>query len=253
MNAKQKLIQYYSKNSKHSNYQVLPSRLQDILEEDKVSTRSRSEVERLRYMLDKIDVHDKTVLDIGGNTGYFTFELLEAGAKSVHYYEGNKEHADFVQLASEVVKVSDKLKVTNKYFTFDGEHQQQYDIVLLLNVLHHVGDDYGNKAISIQNAKQSILEQLNSLASITSTVIFQLGFNWQGDPQQCLFEQGTKKEMIEYITEGVQDTWTISNIGIAERKADQSVLYENMSDNNLPRVDELGEFLNRPLFILTAK
>lgn len=32
----------------------------------------------------------KSVLDIGGNSGFFTFELIEKGAKKIHYYEGNK-------------------------------------------------------------------------------------------------------------------------------------------------------------------
>jgi SAM-dependent methyltransferase len=251
MTVKEELIDYYSNKSKHSNYQVLPKRLKAILGANDIHTNTRYEKERLEYVLSKVSVKGKTILDIGGNTGFFTFELVEAGAKSAHCYEGNKEHADFVRLAAKAVNLDDKIHVTNDYFAFDGSYEDHYDVILLFNVSHHVGDDYGDKNISIQEAHHAIIKQLNSLSSNAPTIVFQMGFNWQGDVSNSLFEHGTKAEMIEFVKNGIKGHWEIITIGLAERN-EEKVEYKNLNEKNIERDDSLGEFLNRPIFILKS-
>lgn len=252
MDIKKQLIEKYSNNSKHSNYQVLPNLLCSVVGENEVKTRTRFENERLNYILSKIDIEGKNILDIGGNTGFFTFELLDRGAGNVHYYEGNKEHAEFVELAKEYLNLSEKVIVTNKYFSFERYSGKKYDVVLLLNVLHHFGDDYGDQHVLIEEVKNNILLQLKNIKEVSDVIVFQLGFNWKGDSKKCLFEKGTKKEMIEFIRAGVGDCWYIAEIGIAERIGDV-ILYRDLNKCNIERDDSLGEFLNRPLFILKAK
>ena len=133
-----KLKELYTKTSKHSNYQILPARLAEIKELGKIDVKSRYEKIRLDYFKSVVDFENKSVLDVGGNSGYFSFELVDAGAKSVHYYEGNKEHSEFVAEAAKVLDIEDKLKVTNGYLSFQDELKgEKYDVVLLLNVLHH--------------------------------------------------------------------------------------------------------------------
>jgi len=252
MSIKDELIKKYSRNSKHSNYQVLSSKLQDIIELGEVETRTRFEVERLAYIIKKIQIQGKTILDIGGNTGFFSFEMLERGAKNVHYFEGNKEHAEFVKLATEYLKVEDKMKITNAYFPFDGSLNDIYDIILLFNVLHHLGDDYGDKKITIEEVKRKIAQQINSLSHNTDILVFQMGFNWKGDVGQCLFNNGTKKEMIEFLKNAVATNWDILDIGIAE-KNNEVVKYVDLNEGNVERNDALGEFLNRPIFVLKSR
>jgi 2-polyprenyl-3-methyl-5-hydroxy-6-metoxy-1,4-benzoquinol methylase len=249
---KGKLIDHYSKKSKHSNYQVLPESLKKILAPKDIQTKTRYEKERLKYIVGEVNFKNKTVLDIGGNTGYFSFELLEAGAQNVNCYEGNKEHAEFVGLAAETLDLQAKIQVTNAYFTFDGSFDDRYDIILLFNVLHHVGDDYGDKNLTSHQARQTIVKQLNSLSNHTDTLIFQMGFNWQGDVARGIFENGTKQEMIEFVKHSVRDHWDIVAIGIAE-KVDDKIVYHELNEQNIERDDSLGEFLNRPIFILRAK
>jgi SAM-dependent methyltransferase len=251
-NSKEGLIQLYSNKSKHSNYQILPSVLKEILSQESIQTTTRSESERLKYMVEHVDFNNKSVLDIGANTGYFTFESISAGAASVHYFEGNKEHSAFVELAVDALGLSQKIKVTNKYYNFDGQDINHYDIGLLLNVLHHIGDDYGDKSASIEKAKDLIIQQLNAMTKNVGTLIFQLGFNWHGNISQPLFANGTKREMIEYIQDGVKDFWTVETIGVAER-VDGSIMYVKLNDTNIERDNSLGEFLNRPIFILKSK
>jgi predicted RNA methylase len=181
MNALTQLKELYAKNSKHSNYQVLSDKLGAIIGADQIEVKSRYESERLDYILKNIDVANKSILDIGGNSGYFTFESIEAGARMAHHYEGNAEHSDFVKIAAEAIGYGDKVEVTNRYYTFESEGIKHYDITFLLNVLHHLGDDYGYSKLSITAAKEKILEQIRSMAATTETLVFQLGFNWKGD------------------------------------------------------------------------
>ncbi len=247
----QELQQLYAKASKHSNYQILSTRLSSILPPEEIEIQSRYENERLDYLLKKIVIEDKTALDVGANTGFFSFELLEHGLRHIHYYEGNKDHADFVRIAAGVLEVADKIKITNSYLSFNDELTIAYDIILLFNVLHHVGEDYGNESLTIKGAKEQILAQLLSLHGTADIIIFQLGFNWKGNRNLGLFENGTKKEMIDFVTSGVKGMFSIDSIGIAERK-NGNIVYKDLSEKNIERDDSLGEFLNRPLFILKS-
>lgn len=248
--SQQRLQALYMEKSKHSNYQVLATKLRSILGEDEIVVNTRSEDERLKYILSKLNVKNKSVIDIGANTGFFSFELLDAGAASVRMVEGNKDHAEFAQLAADVLGVEDKVTVTSEYFQFDGQTEERYDVGLLFNVLHHVGDDYGALE-SLEDTKRLILEQLNSMSRIVDTLVFQLGFNWMGNPAKPLFEHGTKQEQIDYISDGIVGHWTIESIGVATGTR-SDVHYEDVNQANVARNDNLGEFLNRPIFILKS-
>lgn len=252
MSVKEDLISYYSNKSKHSNYQVLPEDLKGLLKPADVQTRTRYEKERLNYLLKKINMKGKTVLDIGGNTGYFSFETVRAGAKSARCYEGNKEHTEFVELAAKALNLEDRIRVTNNYFSFDGSFKEHYDIILLFNVLHHVGDDYGDKDLTPPEAQGVIADQLNSLAGNTDVLVYQMGFNWKGDISKPLFENGTKKEVIDFVKATTKDLWEISAIGVPER-LEGRIVYNDLDKKNIERDDSLGEFLNRPIFILKSK
>ena len=246
------LKKLYKQGSKHSNYQILSNRLSQIVGQDEIDVKTRYESERLKFILENIEIKGKTILDIGGNTGYFTFELIDSGAEKLYYFEGNRAHSEFVQHAADLLDVTNKIDVRNNYYKFEDEFEnKKFDIILLLNVLHHIGDDYGDKELTINMAKQNILKQLNSLADKTSTLVFQLGFNWKGNRDLGLFEGGSKAELIDFIREGVKNYWSIETIGIAESE-NESIVYNNLNDNNIKRNDKLGEFLNRPMFVLKS-
>ena len=79
--------QLYQMKSKHSNYQSIPKVLKNIIGDEGLDVESRYETSRLEYILKKVDLKEKTILDIGGNTGFFSIESLNRGAKNVVYYE----------------------------------------------------------------------------------------------------------------------------------------------------------------------
>jgi len=247
---KNKLIKLYEINSKHSNYQVMPTVLKDLIPSTEINIKSRFEFERLAFLKEHLNLSDKKILDIGGNSGFFTFESITNGAKQVDYIEGNKAHADFVKEASTILNLN--VHVYNQYLNFDAElPNEPYDIILLFNVIHHFGDDFGDKGISIQNAKEKMIESINYFIGKTEYLVLQLGFCWKGDRNTLLFKNGTKEEMIDFVSNGVNGNWSIESIGVAEDFAGVTE-YKTLNKTNIIRNDSLGEFRNRPIFILKA-
>lgn len=248
-----KLINLYTSTSKHSHYQILASPLRELVPNHMLEICSRYEQERLDYILKHLKCTDITFADIGGNTGFFTLELLSRGAKSALFIEGNNAHSDFVNEAAIVLGWQDRVMVHPYYMTFEDDLSLiDVDVALLLNVLHHVGDDYGNQTQSIDTAKKNIIDSLLHLSKGTKFLVFQLGFNWKGNRELPLFEQGTKSEIIDFIKSETSNNWTIEHIGIAEKSSGR-IIYNDVNSKNIRRQDSLGEFLNRPLFIMRSK
>ena len=248
-----RLIELYNRTSKHSNYQVLSKRLRQLVPTDAFHTRSRYEQERLDFITNHVDLKNTIVVDVGGNTGFFSFEAIERGANIVHYFEGNKEHAEFVAESARQLGIEERIVVSNRYVDFEGaETVRKSDVLFLLNVLHHLGDDFGDPAISKHNALQQIRVAIDQLSESTKTLVFQLGFNWHGDTTKPLFANGTKQEMIDFVQTSAEASWNVAHIGVAERRVSH-VTYQPLSPGNCQRDDLLGEFLNRPLFILERR
>ena len=239
----------YMKESKHSNYQILSAKLQEFLGKDLVIN-SRYEKERLQYIIDNLEIKNKKILDIGGNTGFFTLESCDRGAQMVDYFEGNKNHAQFVYYASKLLEVEEKIVVHPEYYTF-SQCDEKYDIIYCLNVVHHLGSDFA-EGTTIQEAKQLMMNCVNQMASATKYLVFQMGYNWCGNPSECLFEHGTKEEMEQFVKDETAQYWDIVKIAVAQKK-DAEIEYEDINEENNVRKDSLGEFLNRPLFIMKSK
>lgn len=239
---------------KHHGYHILPERIELRLNEENLKSSPKFyEKERMAYIRSKISFCDKSVLDIGCNIGYFLFGALDDNARNVTGYEGKTQCYEFVRNAINLLGEGERFKIINEYFNFlPFPSNEKYEIIILLNVLHHVGDDYDDNSIAISDAKSKIIEQVNSLSGSALFLIFQLGFNWKGNVNQCLFENGTKQEMIDYLREGTKNYWDMIEIGIPEREGNQ-IVYKDISDNNIARDNTLGEFLNRPLFIFQSK
>ena len=236
------------KTSKHYLYQELHPCLREILN-DPPTPNGKQESARWRYISSKTDFRGASVIDIGANTGFFTFAALEAGAKRVTAVEGNQTHAEFVRECWQCIGQQERLEVLKKYFDFKKTRSAQYDVALCLNVLHHTGDDFGDTNISISQAKNEIADQLRRLSRLSTLAWFQIGFNWKGNPALPLFETGTKSEVIEFVNAACMNSWEVTEISAHNP---ESGAYEDISPRLLKRFDNSGEFLNRPLLLLRS-
>ncbi len=59
----------------------------------------------------------KRLIDIGANTGFFTFELLDSGASTAICFEGNKNHADFIIESSKLLNQEGRIVVKMNMLT----------------------------------------------------------------------------------------------------------------------------------------
>lgn len=241
----------YHSQGKHSGYQILPDLLKEVFTPDGVPDINRYEKERWDFIAAHVNFKGKTVLDIGCNIGYFSMQSLSAGASHITCFEGNTGHTEFLTLAAKTIGKEAHFSIQNRYYHFDEEDKEPVDVVVLLNVLHHTGDDYRQEANTIEMAKSSMLKQLNSMAPYCREIIFQLGFNWMGDRNRGLFEHGTKEELIAFVTDGIRGYFEITAIGVATGTR-EDICYATPDAENLKRNDKLGEFLNRPIFILKS-
>ncbi|TDP00884.1 class I SAM-dependent methyltransferase [Flavobacterium sp. 245] len=244
------LIELYKKTSKHSNYQVLPTLLKNVLKGSIEPSISRYENERMDFLKKHLSFKNKKVLDVGGNTGFFSFEAIEAGANQVTLIEGNLAHETFVKKAAQTI--NKKIITHNFYLDFKTSiPEEPYDIVLLFNVIHHLGDDFGDKNIALEQAKYEMQNAINFFSDKTDVLVLQMGFCWKGDRDLLLFENGTKQEMIDFVGNATKDKWEIQTIGIGE-ETDGKTIFHELNHENIKRSDSLGEFRNRPIFILRS-
>ena len=243
----QRLKSLYTEMSKHSHYQKLNPLVEGLLPADHVKQNiNRFETERFSAISSYVNLKDSTILDVGGNTGFFSFEGLAEGAKKVIFYEGNRSHCEFVKIAADILKFDSRLDVYNKYYAAD-EKTEKVDLVFLLNVLHHIGDDFG----SVESASGCLEEAakiLRNVSRISPRLVFQMGFNWQGDPKKPLFANGSKSELIDWVSSVSKGYWKTKAVLIANRTV-SGLIYEPLNSSNVERNDSYGEFLNRPLFI----
>jgi len=70
------LIRLYHTAGKHGQYQILSPMIQEILGLAFQPSKPRFEKERFRFIVEHCQIKNKKVLDIGGNAGFFTFEMV---------------------------------------------------------------------------------------------------------------------------------------------------------------------------------
>lgn len=245
------LARLVSAKSKHSDYQVIHPSLAALIPKATYQPSGKWEPQRQTYMSRYLPVNGLRILDIGANTGYFSLAAIDGGAHQVVSQEGNLEHAECISLGTQCLGIDKKVEVRPYYYDFSATsiEPQRYDIVLCLNVLHHLSDDFGDPTLSMDTAKIEMLNALTNLSKITDHCWMQLGFNWKGDCHRPLFQNGTKRELIDFIQQGTQKHWAIERIGVFNPINKN---YEDANADNLQRFDHLGEFLNRPLFLLRS-
>lgn len=245
------LAELVRQRSKHSAYQLLHPMVAGLLGEAAPAVAGKGEAQRWRCIENHTRLAGARVLDIGANTGYFSFAALQAGAREVVCYEGNPDHAQFIAQAAEALGLAGRLTVRSGYYPFDAGAPEArglpFDVCLCLNVLHHVGDDFGDPRLGLEAARARIGEGIRHLGEVARTLVLQLGFNWQGRRDRPIFPHGTKDEMVDFVQQAARDHWQLRHVAVAEGDGRD---YRPLDEHNRRRDDALGEFFNRPLFVM---
>lgn len=205
------------------------------------------ETPRAEFIKNHINYKDKNILDIGCSTGFFLFDALDNGAKKIICYEGSKE--SYSELINYIDRSGLSIDHYNEYYNFDVEDSEGYDVVHLLNVVHHFGEDYGAD-VGVNDAKAMMIKNIDALAKTSKQMVFQMGFNWKGNVKYPLFANGEKAEIIEFLGGNLKN-WSIQSVGVAVLQ-DGCIKYVQANELNIVRDNNLGEFLNRPLIILKS-
>ena len=178
------LLDLWRSAGKHGIYQQLPKFLSDDFGgvEAPVDERWRGDRSRLDYLRTRIDFSGQRVIDIGANTGFFSLTLAHDDSATVTAVEPDPANRDFLKAVGRHYGMT-KLTVSDTPVTLETvDSLPTSDLVLLLNVLHHAGDDFdGRHVASAEALAEYMQEYLARLAKTTRRMIFQLGYNWCGN------------------------------------------------------------------------
>jgi SAM-dependent methyltransferase len=232
-----KVMEYLNRMDNYSDVGVFHANTHDLERED--------------FILNSLNLKGQKILDIGANVGYFSLVSALAGASLVVAYESDSDDSRLIELQAKLLEFNDSVIVKNATYEFSQKISEKFDVVYCLNVLHHVGRYFDTMVNTKEQALEKIISYLNFFAKNSRYCVFQIGYNWKGEEGNPLFRDGTKTEVIDFIEKNTKDFWEILAIGIAE-SINGSIQYKEPNNDNLKRNDSLGEFLNRPLFILKS-
>jgi len=209
--------------------------------------------ERAEFIFTQKNAEGKNVLDIGANQGFMSVEASLRGAQHIDAFESNEVDGAFLAKAAQSLSVLKDLTAHVDNYDFE-KHNDRWNYVLCLNVLHHVGRYFDQHIKTLDEAKWVISQHLQRLMTKGGCTWLQLGFNWQGNIEQPMFGQGTKREMTEFVAGLLGAQAKIATIGIF---SPISRMYEKVGSDDWDhplwqRIEELGEFGNRPLYLIEA-
>lgn len=276
--SKETLLDLWHSTGKHGVYQQLPHFLSRDFGgiEAPIDERWRGDRSRLDYLRTRLDFKGLRVVDIGANTGFFSLTLAHDDQAQVTAVEPDPANRDFLKAVGRHYGL-ENLAVADTPVTLETvDSLPASDLVLLLNVLHHAGEDFDSTWVRSPEALQDYMAgYLGQLAQITRRLVFQLGYNWRGNKATPILPVRHPFEMIDYLRVVFERSgWVMDTVAVRFDTDDRRMVeidpYSPMpalatasSDlEALPAVRALletralpaiSEFYARPLFICSIR
>lgn len=236
------LLAYWHSAGKHGVYQQLPDFLsRDFGVRAPVDERWRGDRSRLDYLRTRLNFQGLHVVDIGANTGFFSLTLAHDDRAQVTSREPDPANHDFLQAVRRHYALA-QLQLSDAPVTVDTVADlPSSDVVLLLNVLHHAGDDFDRDRVPTPDAlAEYMTEYLTRLARTTRRMVYQLGYNWCGNKATPLMPVREPYAMLRYLAPIFQKSdWQIEHVALR-------------FDVDDPRMVELSTDLDRPVLVTQA-
>ena len=232
----QELKNLLETETKHGNYQTLPPALLNLDSSlDKYSPKiEKLDIQRYKWITSKIDFKEKKVLDIGGNIGYFSLRLATEKDARVTIYEPFEKHSRLIDIGKKLLNLSDQklINIKKGIGLEDIKKLDRQDIVLLLNVVQHAGEDFDKLLVKeISEWKEYAVKYLLEIRNISNYLVFQNGYTWLGDNGELCQES----EILDFTIQLLKESgWEIKYCGIIKNinKPCYSDYQFNLTDRN---------------------
>lgn len=201
---------------RHGNYQEIPPGLPDeFYRQLPEYPKTRLDSERFRWMAEHADFKGRSLLEIGGNLGYFSIRALrDAEASHSVIYEPVEQLAKAGRALARAFGIADRLEVRTVPVHLDSLGElPRVDLIINLNVLHHAGHDFATDEVRTRDEWWDYARRtLSGLGQVAPAMIFQTGFNWGGSPVGlCDKHEG----VTEWTTRLVKEAgWRVRAIGV---------------------------------------
>jgi SAM-dependent methyltransferase len=269
----------YADESKHSVYQNTPAFIREKLGyTETIDENWRGDSARWDYLRENIDFSEKSVLDVGANTGFFALSIAHRNRNAdVTALEGNGNHSRYIETIAEYFEMPN-VRVLHQYLAMeDLPTLGHYDTVLLFNVLHHAGADFDKDNVRTEAELFSYcVRYMKQLADKCTRVIFQMGYNWGGNKLRPVVELNDDVSKVIYTAKFmIEAGWEMERILLPRSckgkpyPAELSELPQSTNDllNNKeyekasktiervvdPEIRNFSEFYRRPLFICKTR
>lgn len=259
---KDKILNYYSDGSKHSNYQNFPNFITRELGITALKDENwRGDSKRYQFIKENIIFPIGAIVgDIGANTGRFCLDFaMENKQSNFVAIEINENNANFIKMICDMFHI-DNVKVINESAGLENiDKLPNLDIAFNMNVLHHSGVDFENSRVGNANElKNYIITYLKKCKEKCDIIVFQIGYNWGGNKSTPIVSPDHISEMIEYQKDiFLQSGYEIVNIGLYHNikkeyinvpvKSTKEQLQKFINDFSM---NLNSEFYKRPLFII---
>lgn len=261
----QKIIQFYSDGSKHSNYQNYPDFVAKAIGKTAdINEDWRGDSARFSYLSTHLNFQkDCLVGDIGANTGKFCLDFAyQYPDTNFAAVEINQHSCEFIEMIIDAFALKN-IKIYNQSAELNYLSTLPYfDIAFHMNVLHHSGVDFEQEKIkdTIQ-LQQYIVSYLSKFSEKCTILVFQLGYNWGGNKAHPIVSPDAPLEMIAYQKQlFLESNWEIEKMALFHYQTKQyHTINSNCSIEELKTIltefsfEKNSEFYKRPLFLLKSK
>lgn len=207
----------YFDDSKHSCYQSVPEFAQQLLGfSGPPNQLRRDDSSRYNYLARNLDFRGKRVIDIGANTGYFSLNLAHTFKAHVYAYEANENHAKFIRMLADYCAIDNIDVCTQGVSSHTINRLPEVDVILLLNVLHHIGVDFDTDLVRDRaELELGMVDYLRKVRTKSTTLVFQIGYNWGGNNAIPIVADGDEASKITFTLRIInQAGWQVDKISL---------------------------------------